>query len=789
MSQVIEALFLRLGYKVRGEISTPKNSLIFQGVDGFDEIELIGVCGRTVAIRNTAAAEELVSNFISDVRALFSLRPSIETTGSRALHRVFAVSTVAISASVRDALQAEFAGRLTVWQYDDLVRLIDKHLPQLWRRVDAHTHSYLARIAEELSADSFHPQSLALTRNEAFLNASIDDRYIEVTGYRHIVKPRTRNGQTVLEQDIEEVPIIQLRTRNERLISLLGDAGSGKSTAVRRMAYLMARQSMDDEIIAGIPVLLRATEIIERDCATLVECARGLIKGAPDRLPFTEEDLSAGKVHFFIDGLDEVSGDDLRAKVIRYATSFNRAYPQCQVVLATRNYSSIRELPEFHQFTAFNISEMSVAQAENLVKKLLKGAKTEDVEPLLRDVFGRLQEVHGVQLSPLLVAVFVATTDSERTDVPANITEMFKKWAELMLGRWDWSKGLDKQYQAQLKDYIVQHIAFKMHTENDRRISEADFQSTVREYLNERGLGADLPQVLDELLGRSGLFKRSAGIIEFRHHMIQEFFAGRSIPDEDFISKVIGQEWWRMPIVFYFGSRPDNAKGLKDSLRRAGSLDHEDALAASITIGLALQASYLTKMPEKQDVFQDVLRGLADGEADFTQSASDGGRLPYLGTAYYYLACRDSVALGPLRQFAEDIYFTDQGEGSHDTVQFWTIIGLLETYQLEQASRLIKKFRPKDLRLLVGIDMACGLRRDSEKKIAKRIRQDLDERIGNVRRYLYKEIQTTFSEIREKRYKQALETHAKGLEAELSSEASIADSKEVHPEPSSSSRA
>ena len=58
-------------------------------------------------------------------------------------------------------------------------------------------------------------------------------------------------------------------------------------------------------------------------------------------------------------------------------------------------------------------------------------------------------------MNRLLVTVFVATTDYSRKDIPANITELFKKYTEMMLGRWDASKGLAQQYQAPLKDFVL----------------------------------------------------------------------------------------------------------------------------------------------------------------------------------------------------------------------------------------------------------------------------------------------------------------------------------------------
>src|SRR5258708_19703030 len=75
----------------------------------------------------------------------------------------------------------------------------------------------------------------------------------------------------------------------------------------------------------------------------------------------------------------------------------------------------------------------------------------------------RLEAVHGMELNPLLVTVFAATSEYSRQDIPANITELFKKFTEMMLGRWDASKGFKQQYHAPLKDFILTKVAFEMH--------------------------------------------------------------------------------------------------------------------------------------------------------------------------------------------------------------------------------------------------------------------------------------------------------------------------------------
>ena len=74
---------------------------------------------------------------------------------------------------------------------------------------------------------------------------------------------------------------------------------------------------------------------------------------------------------------------------------------------------------------------------------------------------------------------------------------------------------------------------------------------------------AKVDVLLDEILNRSTLLRESDGFTEFRHLLIQEYFAGRAIPDDATLAKYSTDEWWRRAVVFYFGSNPANEQGLR----------------------------------------------------------------------------------------------------------------------------------------------------------------------------------------------------------------------------------
>jgi predicted NACHT family NTPase len=240
---------------------------------------------------------------------------------------------------------------------------------------------------------------------------------------------------------------------------------------------------------------------------------------------------------------------------------FHAAFARCRVILTSRDYSYARRLPEELPFLRYNINPINIQQTEKIVVRLSRGKalRPEQAQEMLR----RLDNIHGMELNPLLVTVFVATSDYSRQDIPANITELFKKFTEMMLGRWDSSKGLAQQYHAPLKDFLLCRVAFHMHEARVTTWPLRRCRETIERELVDRGHEADVSVLLEEILNRSGLLVVQDEEIRFRHLLIQEFFAGRGIPDAEFLHSVIDDPWWTKAVVFYFGEDPENHKDLQ----------------------------------------------------------------------------------------------------------------------------------------------------------------------------------------------------------------------------------
>jgi len=457
-----------------------------------------------------------------------------------------------------------------------------------------------------------------------------------------------------------------------------------------------------------------------------------------------------------IDALDEISVTTDREVIFKRVAAFHSSYPKVQVIVTSRMHPSLMDHASTYSFHLFYISPISFNQADRMIKRLTKGKSLpkEAQEEMLR----RLENVHGLELNPLLVTVFVATSEFSRTDIPANITELFKKYAEMMLGRWHRDKTVSQQYESAVKDMLLCQVAYEMHSEHLTSIPIGRFRTIIERELTERGLSASI-DVLYEEIAESGLVRVQDGELWFRHHMLQEFFAGRGIPSKEVLAGIATEVWWTKAIVFYFGQNPDDHAGLS-ALR--GGIDRiigGDRFQAAIAVGLACQACYMMRTVHRVEVLkwvvQQLVREKDNAIAEFSSTMSNAQYLPFV---YYYLYGRDAVAAKAIEEvIAARAAVEPESEEERKQAEaelFWCIAGLIESHQLGKAEEILRRFVPQDFRQLMALFIGAHcveqlhVTSDEDKKIAKRITAHLDPLIDSMRPAVIKELKGLLLEVR-----------------------------------------
>lgn len=760
--KAVRPLLLRLGLTDGRDLCGPNE----HGKDSvFGEVDKLGF-NIMVAVQTKKGHLNLASKAtVNLVEAITQLKTALETSVSLLCpkskvrpNKAILCASGRINEAARQYIIDEVKNpNIQFLDSDDMIPHIDKSLPELWLGIDTDMLPYLSMIEQQMSG--IGDAETGQDGQDGVLAGAADDKvFIGIRLYRRIKKRKTVGREVIETPAIEEFPLTSIVNKKSRRVLITGEGGAGKSTGLMRIALEIARSAIAKDSKYRIPIYLKAVEILRAKPENLVSYCEKATKDLThaDKSCFNLDDLVAGNVVLMIDALDELSTNLERKEVLTLVSTFCQNYPKCQVILTSRPYRFTSELPELKSFDEYHICPISWRQAEKIIHAVTEHRQAPKAQ--CQELLRRLEKIHGIELNPLLVTVFAATTDFTKQDIPANITELFKKFTELMLGRWDEKKGFKHQYQAPLKDFVLTKIAFYLHSQKKTSINRSEAESIAINVLSERGHDADVPKMLTEIFERSGLFRILGKEIEFKHHLLQEFFAGRGIEVADFIQSALTEEWWKRAIVFYFGENPGRVDLLLTSLQSVTA--RSSLVEAATTAGLALQACYLSPVAEKLDVWKLVAEAISVSEHDFIKAMDPDCKSPTLDFFTYYLYSRDSVALTHLKQQIPSLldWAKSRQELAIDGVDrryFWLLVGLIECGELAEAEKLVRKFNPTDGKLLTAIHLGCHMAIQirplsfQEKEWAKEICKRLDSRVAPFRKQLIREIGSTLLEMRE----------------------------------------
>ncbi|MDD5562010.1 MAG: NACHT domain-containing protein [Candidatus Omnitrophica bacterium] len=760
--KVVRPLFLRLGFK-RGDeccgIHEEGKDCFFVETNKLLDRTIYAVQTKKGNLKKTKEATKNVVEATTQLKTALATKIVILPSKEKVLpDYVILCASGEINKTAKDFICEQVSDqRIKFYDRDDLIPLIDQYYKELWLGIDADKMPYLRKFKEYLS--QFNENSIVsdLIPTDSKLTVVTNERYVPLKVCFTQEFKRKYKGQIISEPKIHEIPAESLLKRNGAKFLILGEAGTGKSTILKRLSYVLCEQPIESGSSLIIPILLRTIDIIDNSQSLLDICYEAVQRiSSLDKACFTSEDLAKGNVIILIDALDEEEKAEKIRQLIMKIEDFASSYPLCKIIITSRNYAYIKNLAELSLYEELRMSSFSLAQAKKIAERLIKGRSLP--KEFTQEILRKLQDVHGLDLNPLLVTVFVATSEYSRKDIPANITELFKKFTEMMLGRWDSNKGINQQFHSNVKDFLLRKLAFQMHDKKEVSINEEDCINVFATELRKRGQKeTDVDRLIHETLYRSGLFRCVEGRVEFRHLLIQEFFAGRGIPCSDIIPMKIKDPWWKRALVFYFGEHPSDNLALEKVIKESSFIDPFEQFQAAITVGLSLQACYLMETVDKKPLFEWVIVNLSSVNEDVICNDENlKKRFPLMLFIQYYLFGRDSVASDLIKEYISDISsnLLNNNILSNDRIKFWLIVGLIESGNLEEAEEYLKDFHPEDKRLLLALHLGCflidKLKIFSKEKqnIAGRICNKLADQIAPLRQQVIDEFRTELLEVR-----------------------------------------
>ena len=411
-----------------------------------------------------------------------------------------------------------------------------------------------------------------------------------------------------------------IRQVTESLI-IVGEAGAGKTTLLRRWLLDVIEENEKNGDRTPIPIFVSLRNVdftLEQALEEAAAIAFSEASRDPVLTDLTSE-FEQGNVILFLDGLDEIENDELIEQAVGQVEAFQERYKRMRIVMTSRFLSIFEKQDVLAEFRALQLRELSPTQ----IVKFLENWYAEQFERA-RDLVHQIGEsdgLHGLPLTPLSLAlVAILHEKSPWQELPANQTELFNKYTEMALGRWDTSKGLNIQFEYFIKRYLLQQISWDIHSARELEIHTDNFGHWVERLAEDHGLNLDIDTFRQEIIERSELlYQNGRGNYEFKHRTFRDYFVGVEINRRSdavhLVTTNVLDPWWAPAIFFATGLQPDNEQYVRAILEQVEAEKH-DALNYALTMGRLLQANFMATRGTKKAVVVEIIEKLIDWWGD-----------------------------------------------------------------------------------------------------------------------------------------------------------------------------
>jgi predicted nucleotidyltransferase len=347
---------------------------------------------------------------------------------------------------------------------------------------------------------------------------------------------------------------------------LLGDPGSGKTTALRHAALTYAQGLQQDRDYPSeplVPLLVHLpawARILREDPFTgPLEVAVDLLPPSvrPQTLPWLQERAREGDILLLLDGLDEVGDPEDRCNLLERIRVFSREGYAKRIIVSSR---SIRfEEP-------FLGADFEVLSIQPLKRPAMKGflrdwtsfrhghpseRRCEKCKEFLRKALDAVEDhphILDLARNPMILTILLLLQEAG-VSLPRRRWDLYRKVSETLLVSWEEKKGKESGLlaassrtflpEAREITWVLESIALEMLRNDLTLIPRWWLARHIEGFLrNELGWKSDHPaegaEALISLFRERGslLRERSPELFGFGHVVFQDYFAARAVVAE-----------------------------------------------------------------------------------------------------------------------------------------------------------------------------------------------------------------------------------------------------------------
>lgn len=528
----------KVEYK-QGALENGADFVLIKNDPAWDIEEYVGIIVKRDSINKSS------NDVIRQIDECVNTPRTVNGKKSINLDEVWVITISNISISAQQFFQNKFKStKIKFIDGNQLAKFVDKLLPDYFLGIPHKINNYLTRAKDKISTLEMNAQLSFHTMTGIRLEQDLIP--IEKKKYKQ------NNGRSTVARKTTIARIIEKKSAS----IIEGGMGSGKSSLLRKTAVELL--DIDNYIkTKKLPIYITFKELQDShsfDLARLIDKEIG-------------NELEEGtEIIILLDGVDESPhGPDERLDIIDSIIKQADYSENIRLIMTARDFDSEEFSTKITRtFRTYRISPISFKQ---IIRVLEDCCKTINIKTRIIEDLKKSSLYKALPRTPIAAILLARLLNENQNDIPSNLTELYSKFTELALGRWDISKGIihEKEYSA--LDNITKKIAVYFIENGLSQISIEEAKGFFVEHLNARNLGIkpeDLFKVTEER-GEIFYIDRKNGIFGFKHRTFVEFFYAKhlqSLNDKSILESDLDL-YWATIHFFWVGLKKDCPEILK----------------------------------------------------------------------------------------------------------------------------------------------------------------------------------------------------------------------------------
>jgi hypothetical protein len=579
------------------------------------------------------------------------------------VNKILVVLAGSMSHQARKRLEADPRGRsITTHDIEWLTDNFTSFYPQVF--FEAKAFDFVHDKIHEFESNHRLSES-GKTLSEYFVEPAVTtlDSPITLAGSMEIVLRERR------------LPFLELRKviEGQRCVLLVGGPGTGKSAALAKMAVDMlqdsyrqiTREQANQEKIP-VPVIVSAAQIA--DSPTVDSLLDNYFGSADTKARFFPKVI-------MIDALDAVPRSRQK-EVIGKAESFCSQLG-CALIVASRRVESITAFPA--SFSKYEIQPLETGQALSLFKKIVGGRQT---LVALQDGLARIR--NKIPMAPLSLILLIKLVE-EHKEVPASITELYERFLDMALGRYDRDKGISVLFEYAVKKRFLASFAYhELMQKNRLHATQSELGGFTDAYAKHYGWSVSELTTFKDELDRAGILDIREDGVSFRHRSFLDYFAALHIHDarsevenlDDLLVNTYFNDVWTNVVFFYVGMRREISESLVAGIAAFPAEGPEASVGKFMSASL-LQAGWDSSFDTKLLGIRNAISEVPRIRAHFLMETANDKAPPIL--ADFYVFVLSELALSSTFLFKASIKVLDEISHENDLDSAYKMLPLISS--------------------------------------------------------------------------------------------------------------